>query len=408
MPLFKKCLALTQLSVALISVALPATALAHSFEYGTATTELRAQGSVIELTTQVSQVINADAPDLDGQLSLYTSYFGGNFSIQHDGRPCPLSITSFDLNASTSKSMFYGSFECDENVLLLEKLTIHSTLFLDVFKDFSHFITFSVGSQQHSLVFTPTALDYPAAKPSITEPPAERPASSLPSENVAGASSPVPTSTTASSTPNEEDGAVKTQGVLEAATERFSAIARQFIWLGMKHIWTGYDHILFLLSIILLLRSWKKILLVVTSFTVAHSITLILAGLHILVIPSRVVEPIIALSIAYMAVRNIMILRKSAEYTEVAERWMTTFAFGLAHGLGFAGALLEKEIPKAFFVPSLVIFNIGIEIGQLAIIAVVVPLLLRSDRLSHRKKILAAVSAAITILALFWFFGRVF
>lgn len=125
-------------------------------------------------------------------------------------------------------------------------------------------------------------------------------------------------------------------------------MTKQFIELGIKHIWTGYDHILFLLSVILLMRIPKKILLLVTSFTIAHSLTLLLAGFHVLEIPSDVVEPLIAFSIVYTAFRNVAILRKK-EKEVLVHGWFTTFGFGLIHGLGFASILNETYSSPPFF-----------------------------------------------------------
>lgn len=187
---------------------------------------------------------------------------------------------------------------------------------------------------------------------------------------------------------------------------RFLVVARQFVWLGMVHIWSGYDHVFFILVIILLLRSLKKILILISAFTIAHSVTLILAGLRIITLSQRVVDPLIALSIVYMAVRNILLLKKGEEDAHLSERWASTFGFGLIHGLGFAGALLQLQIPSMFFVPALVVFNIGIELGQICILIIFIPMILQMDELRHRRKVIAGIAAAIAVLALLWFFQR--
>jgi hypothetical protein len=157
---------------------------------------------------------------------------------------------------------------------------------------------------------------------------------------------------------------------------------------------------LFLLMVVLLVRRVKKILLLVSAFTVAHSVTLVLAALQILTLSPRVVEPLIALSIAYMAARNVMSLWKRA-YGQTdargAERLGVTAGFGLVHGLGFAGALAEVQIPQNFFVPAILWFNLGVEVGQLGILLVLVPLLWWIDRLKHRRGILLGISG-VTML----------
>src|SRR5688572_456414 len=137
-------------------------------------------------------------------------------------------------------------------------------------------------------------------------------------------------------------------------------IARQYLWLGYTHILPkGLDHILFVLGIFLLSPRWKTMLLQVTAFTVAHSITLGLSIYGVVSLPSRIVEPLIALSIAYVAIENLL--------TRELNPWRLAlvFMFGLLHGLGFAGVLRELGLPREEFLTALVTFNLGVEGGQL-------------------------------------------
>ena len=138
----------------------------------------------------------------------------------------------------------------------------------------------------------------------------------------------------------------------------------QFIELGFTHILPkGLDHILFVLGLFLLSPKPKPLLWQVTAFTLAHSITLALAVLGIFALPGRVVEPLIALSIAVVAIENLF-------HTEVSPwRWVGVFGFGLIHGLGFAGVLNEVSLPRDQIGVALLSFNIGVELGQLAVIA---------------------------------------
>ncbi|HET7493649.1 MAG TPA: HupE/UreJ family protein, partial [Bradyrhizobium sp.] len=170
-----------------------------------------------------------------------------------------------------------------------------------------------------------------------------------------------------------------------------------------------YDHIAFLVAIMLWTRRLMPVIKVVTAFTVAHSITLSLAALKIVVIPSAIAEPMIAASIIFVSVENFF-------SRNVDGRWKVTFAFGLIHGFGFAGALQEIGLPANAVVPALAAFNIGVEIGQVAIVAIVVPTLILVDRLfaaDRTKPVRAAalvysLSAAITVLGSYWFLTRVF
>ena len=177
---------------------------------------------------------------------------------------------------------------------------------------------------------------------------------------------------------------------------------REFVSLGVKHIATGYDHLLFLLGLLLVGGSARSALKIITSFTVAHSITLALATLNVLNISPRIIEPLIAASIVYVGLENI--LRRGVE-----NRWMLTFGFGLIHGCGFATALRDLGIGAngtSIAVP-LLSFNLGVEIGQLAIAAIALPLIwkCRSSPLFVRRGVPIA-SASIVIAGSYWLLER--
>ena len=184
---------------------------------------------------------------------------------------------------------------------------------------------------------------------------------------------------------------------------------QRYLITGIEHIFLGYDHIAFLVAIVLWARRLVPVIKVVTAFTIAHSITLSLAALQIVVIPSAIVEPAIAASIIFVAVENFF-------SRNVDGRWKVTFAFGLIHGFGFAGALQEMGLPANAVVPALAAFNIGVEIGQVAIVSIVVPALILLDRLfaaDRTKPVRAAalvytLSAVITVLGSYWLVTRVF
>ncbi|MEP6824944.1 MAG: HupE/UreJ family protein [Ramlibacter sp.] len=193
---------------------------------------------------------------------------------------------------------------------------------------------------------------------------------------------------------------------------------KQYLLDGVWHIWIGYDHILFLLSLLLpavLVRrngQWasapafggavKEVLKVVTAFTLAHSITLSLAALGFISLPSRLVESAIAASVVFAALSN---LRGAIEN----RRWIMAFAFGLIHGFGFASVLADLGLPQGALVLALVGFNAGVEVGQLAIVAVFLPLAfwLRGSRF-YRVGVLQGGSVLVAILAGWWLVQRVF
>ena len=137
-----------------------------------------------------------------------------------------------------------------------------------------------------------------------------------------------------------------------------------YLGAGIEHILIGYDHIAFLIAIVLWANRLWPVVKLVTAFTIGHSITLSLAALDIVRIPSSIIEPAIAASIVFVAAENFF-------SHDVQKRWRDTFLFGLVHGFGFASALQEFGIPKSALIPALASFNIGVEIGQIAIVAAV-------------------------------------
>jgi HupE / UreJ protein len=174
-----------------------------------------------------------------------------------------------------------------------------------------------------------------------------------------------------------------------------------FVRLGIEHIWTGYDHILFLISLLMLGGNLGYLLKVVTAFSLSHSVTLFLAALNIISVPSRWVEIAIALSIAYIASENLW--RK-----EPKARWQLAFAFGLIHGLGFSSALQELDLPRTNLVTSLASFSVGIELGQFAIVLVVYLALAYLRKFAWDLTIRRLISIGVIVMSGIWFWERAF
>jgi len=174
-----------------------------------------------------------------------------------------------------------------------------------------------------------------------------------------------------------------------------------FLRLGVEHILTGYDHLVFLFGLVLVGGRLRSLVGAVTAFTVAHSITLALAVLGVWAPSPRIVEPAIALSIVWVGIENFFV-------SDAHGRWRITFPFGLIHGFGFAGALRAIELPRARVPAALVTFNLGVEVGQLAVMAVVVPaiVLLRKRGLLGRTATLS-LSAGVVAAGAYWFISRV-
>jgi len=211
-----------------------------------------------------------------------------------------------------------------------------------------------------------------------------------------------------------ESGALRRQAMLDArhptlehftgSTQGTLAVIARFVPAGIQHILIGPDHILFLIGLLLLGGSVRRLLVVVTSFTVAHSITLSIAALNVLSPPSRIVEPLIALSIIYVGCDNLLI-RGGRD----VRAWIA-FTFGLVHGFGFASVLREMDLPPRALGWSLFSFNVGVEIGQMIVVLVVASAL---AALRHRsevagRRLAVAGSIVVVIAGAFWFVQRVF
>jgi hypothetical protein len=156
-------------------------------------------------------------------------------------------------------------------------------------------------------------------------------------------------------------------------TPSVARMAWSMLKLGVEHILTGADHLVFLLGLVLVGGTLRALLGVVTAFTLAHSITLALASLSVLAPSPGLVEPAIALSIAYVGVENLFV-------RDASKRWRITFLFGLVHGFGFAGALRQIGLPRGQVPLALISFNLGVEAGQLAVLTVALPILLAASR----------------------------
>lgn len=198
------------------------------------------------------------------------------------------------------------------------------------------------------------------------------------------------------------------------ALRQFTEYLRYGVW----HIWIGFDHILFLLSLLLpavMIRdrgTWQPaatlrgafwaVAQVVTAFTVAHSFTLTLAALGVVALPSRLVESAIAASVVLAALNNVVPLVN-------ARRWLMAFVFGLIHGFGFASVLSDLGLPPSTLLLALVGFNLGVELGQLAIVAAFLPLAwwLRASW-AYRRIVLTAGSSAVAAVAMVWLIERTF
>jgi hydrogenase/urease accessory protein HupE len=213
------------------------------------------------------------------------------------------------------------------------------------------------------------------------------------------------------------DGSVQLERIMaydprfevEASPGAFEVV-RTYTVLGIEHILTGFDHLCFVLALVLIVRGKRRLFWTVTTFTLAHSVTLALATLGVIHIPGPPVEAVIALSIVFVA-SEVLQQRRGREGLAARQPWIMAAGFGLLHGLGFAGALAEVGLPPNAIPLSLLFFNVGVEIGQLLFIACVllvaraVPLL-AAGRIDLRPVAIAA-PYAIGIVASYWVIERI-
>ena len=183
-----------------------------------------------------------------------------------------------------------------------------------------------------------------------------------------------------------------------------------FVREGVHHIFIGPDHILFVLALILLGGKLASQFRVITAFTVAHSITLTLATLNLVQLPSRLVESLIALSIVVVGLHDLRQLRRTRALSAGRDpRVLFAFAFGLVHGFGFASVLVDLELPQRALAWSLAAFNVGVEVGQVAVILLAAPLLSTLRRYAPprlTRDLLTSTACAVVIAGSFWFWQR--
>ena len=173
-----------------------------------------------------------------------------------------------------------------------------------------------------------------------------------------------------------------------------------FVWLGIEHILTGWDHLLFLLVLLLRGGGWLSLLRIVTAFTLAHSATLALAALDVVTLPDRLIESVIALSIALVAGENLLFR------SLVARRWLVSFCFGLVHGFGFSSVLREVGLPTQGLVLSLLGFNVGVELGQALVVALALPALALLRRTHWERRVVRIASLATLLIGSILFVER--
>jgi hypothetical protein len=205
------------------------------------------------------------------------------------------------------------------------------------------------------------------------------------------------------------EGLVTAAHPLLALTDQAPPAVIRYLSLGVEHILGGIDHLSFVACLVLVIGNLRLLLLTLTSFTLAHSLTLAASALDIVRLPQRPVEAVIALSIALVAREAVLGANNRAGFASRSP-WVLAFGFGLLHGFGFAGALAEIGLPDAAQLQALLMLNVGVELGQIGLVIALFPLLLliRSRTPQYAPKLVGGVGAMLGIVSMFWLTERLF
>lgn len=304
-----------------------------------------------------AEITQAELPALKEHIS---DYVDDHLLARGDGQGCETLRAEFvELDRREPMVTFRKTVRCRPPVgqLVLENTVMHAGV-----GGYAHMAQIQVGSDLHSTVFDPR---FPTYTLELGDGPADAAARS-----------------------SDDDGGL-------------GQVLLRYGWQGVVHILLGLDHVLFVLCMVLAARRWRRLVGVVTTFTVAHSVTLVASALGWVTLPPGVVEPLIAASIAWLAL-ELVLGRKPGGYL-----FAMTFAFGLLHGFGFSYVLRDNVgLATEDLVPALLAFNGGVEIGQLAVVAVVFPLLVLARDKDWYPRFLRVCGGLLLAAAVWWLIER--
>lgn len=324
-------------------------------------------------------------------IEITQNYYNKNFFIIHKNNNCNLKIEK--VWNDWEHTMTEGFFTCLEEVFSLEELYIKNSLFIDYpYTSWNIFLEITDNNKKKNIILTDTRKEFAWIKSGFVEKKA--------------------TSIEEYKAELEKEKNISETNISEKKDNNLLIIINKFIKLWIDHIIDWIDHILFLVVLILTTFRFKNILFLITGFTVSHSITIILAWMWLISVTSKIVEPIIALSIIFMAISNLIYFssKKTKKKNKLNKRIWITFIFGLFHWLGFAGALSENAIiPEDYILTSLISFNIWVELWQIVIILLIFPFLILLKKYYDLfwKKVLQLISLIIALISIYWFFERV-
>ncbi|MGM0558805.1 MAG: HupE/UreJ family protein [Myxococcota bacterium] len=361
------------LVVVVASLAWSSTATAHQTALSTMKVDVEPADKRVDVRltmepTDLTDHLEID-PDGDGFLNQdelaevkprLGEYIAPRLQAFNEERACPVVTAEFvDTGRLEPTMTFRKVFECEEP---LRKLGLSNTVLVESPGGYTHYAKIVIGQDVHTTVFNAGSSSYEFEVEPVDEVSAE-PA--------------------------------------RAEAQSFWDVAPKFTWQGILHIVLGLDHVLFVLCLLLAAREIKRLIAVVTTFTVAHSITLALSTLEIVVVPAAIVEPLIALSIAWAAV-EIILGREPGDYL-----YALTFAFGLLHGFGFSYVLREVGLPADALTSALFTFNVGVELGQIAIVALAYPVMKWAEDRDWGGMAFRVVGGGILAISVYWLVERV-
>jgi len=330
-------------------------------------------GRTLRLDTDGNNIV--DTAELQAGEARILDYLDQHLALSADGAPCTRQerkLVQIETGDALAKLHTYFDYTCPQPI------TSVSYTLTALFEDdggYRHYGRVQVGER-----ITPASFN--REFPTTTIEVAPRPAAAAASTDSAATTPPEPAPTTAST----------------GQTMLF------YTWEGILHILSGFDHVLFVICLLLVARHFKGLAGVITSFTVGHSVTLILSALDVVTVSPHITEPLIALSIIYVAVEDVLKPQEEPRY-----RFLITAAFGLIHGFGFSYVLRDDVgLPTDALLPALLSFNVGVELGQLAIVAACYPLLrLMMDKTWYRYVVWGG-GGSVAVLAGWWFVDRAF
>lgn len=369
----------------LLAGAVPATAQAHT--YAASAFEAFTEGQAVRFdfrldATSVMELVHRTHPDrppigrdgIEAESKLLLAYLGQGLTVSNDGAACPPTLPRrVMLHQQIDKVVFSADYRCEKE---LNVLTIRSVLFNEETTPHQIIATFHHQRALEHYFFTP------GQREAVI--PVKQLAQVLPA--VVGG--------------RQFRMATPPPGAFDPKPAPATGFAT-FIGQGVLHILGGIDHLLFILSLLIVIRDWKQLAAVVTSFTLAHSVTLAAGALQIVRISPLIIEPMIALTIIYVAVENLVRLAPRA-------RLGVTFAFGLVHGFGFSSVLRDLGLQRGQLVPALLGFNLGVELGQLLVVAPLFPLvMLLQRRTDTYRRVRLSLNAGVAVVGCWWFVQRV-